>query len=300
MNSETYNPSDANKINRTYLDSIQIEMRILDAVKADISFSFCGREFSSPIMTPAFSHLHKEGADGLSQMEEYAAAASRLNIANFVGMEPDGMFEKVSTVCPGTIRIIKPYADHQLILKEIDFAREQGAIAVGMDIDHVFGKDGEYDIVDGITMGPVTTEDLKEYIAYAKLPFIVKGVLSVTDALKSKEAGASAILVSHHHGRVPFGIPPVKVLPKIREAVGNEMTIIVDCGIDDGYDAFKALALGADAVCVGRGILNPLVQNGTEGVIAKISEMNAQLMELMEYTNAHKLDEIDSSVIYLS
>ncbi|MDO4523193.1 MAG: alpha-hydroxy-acid oxidizing protein, partial [Eubacteriales bacterium] len=289
-----YDPADANAINREYLDSILVEMRIMDAVKADTTLEIFGKTFSSPIMTPAFSHLHQVGADGLTQMEEYSKAAAQLNVANLAGMESNDSFEKISAQCPGTIRIIKPYADKALVYREMEQAIALGAIAVGMDIDHVFGKLGEYDVVDGFPMGPVTTELLTEYVRAAKVPFIAKGVLSVTDALKCREAGCAAIIVSHHHGRIPFGVPPLMVLPEIRDAIGDDMKILVDCGIDDGYDAFKALALGADAVCVGRAMLEPLVKEGTEGVVKKLQEMNGQLMELMEYTNTKTLKDMDS------
>lgn len=64
-------------------------------------------------------------------------------------------------------------------------------------------------------MGPVLLEDLKEYVKIAEIPFVAKGVLSVQDAIKAKEAGCKAIVVSHHHGRIPFGIAPLQILPRI-------------------------------------------------------------------------------------
>ena len=92
------------------------------------------------------------------------------------------------------MRIIKPFADHNIILDEIRFAIKHGAIAVGVDIDHVPGTDGKYDVVDGIPLGPVTLSDLKEYVkAAGNIPFVAKGVLSVQDALKCKDAGCAAI-----------------------------------------------------------------------------------------------------------
>ena len=75
--------------------------------------------------------------------------------------------------------------------------------------------------------------------------------------------------------------------------------IFVDCHIDDGYDAYKALALGADAVSVGRGILPGLLKEGTEGVIKKVNKMNEQLSELMGYTNVRNVNEFDPSVLYI-
>ena len=292
---------DANVINRRYLDSLLVEMRVIDSVKPCLTTRIFGREFSSPIMMPAFSHLNKVGKNGRKPMEEYALAAKQLRLLNWAGMEPDEEYADIAAVDAPTVRIIKPFADHDIILEQIDFAVKHGAIAVGVDIDHIANKDGGYDVVDGHPLGPVMLADLKDYVKAARVPFVAKGVLSVSDALKARNAGCKAVLVSHHHGRIPFGIPPTAVLPRIKDALqGSGMMIFCDCGIDTGYDAYKALALGADAVAVGRGILAPLLKEGTEGVVRKIRQMNEQLSELMLYTGIKDTDSFDSSIIHPS
>jgi hypothetical protein len=292
---------DANVFNRSYLDSIHVEMRVIDAVEPSLKTTIFDEEFASPIMMPAFSHLNKVGKDGRKPMQEYARAAKELNTLNWVGMEPDEEYAEIAAEGARTVRIIKPFADHSIILNQIRFAIEQGAIAVGVDIDHVPGTDGKYDVVDGIPLGPVMLSDLKAFVkAAGTVPFVAKGVLSVQDAVKCKEAGCQAIIVSHHHGRIPFGIAPLMVLPRIKEALkGSGISIFVDCSIDSGYDAYKALALGADAVAVGRGILKPLLQQGSAGVKEKIQKMNEQLSELMMYTCVKDTRSFDASVLYL-
>lgn len=292
---------DANVFNRSYLDAIHVEMRVIDAVEPSLKTTIFSEEFASPIMMPAFSHLNKVGKDGRKPMQEYARAAKELNTLNWVGMEPDKEYAEIAAEGARTVRIIKPFADHSIILNQIRFAIEQGAIAVGVDIDHVPGTDGKYDVVDGIPLGPVMLSDLKAFVkAAGTVPFVAKGVLSVQDAVKCKEAGCQAIIVSHHHGRIPFGVAPLMVLPRIKEALkGSGISIFVDCGIDSGYDAYKALALGADAVAVGRGILKPLLQQGSAGVKEKIQKMNEQLSELMMYTCVKDTRSFDASVLYL-
>lgn len=290
---------DANVINRRYLDSLLVEMRVIDSVEPKLETEIFGRKFSSPIMMPAFSHLNKVGKDGRKPMQEYAEAAKELDLLNWVGMEPDGEFATIAEVGAPTVRIIKPFADHDLILEQIAFAENHGAFAVGIDVDHIAGKDGHFDVVDGLPLGAITQDDLKRYAISTKLPFIAKGVLSVTDALKAKDAGCKGIFVSHHHGRIPFGIPPTYILPDIKKALeGSGVTIFCDCGIDSGYDAYKALALGADAVAVGRGILAPLLKDGKDGVVKKVMKMNEQLKEMMMYTNVVDTKSFDSSVIH--
>lgn len=290
---------DANVINRQYLDSLMVEMRVIDAVEPRLDTKIFGRIFSSPIMMPAFSHLNKVGKDGRKPMIEYAKAAKELNLLNWVGMEPDDEYAAIAEVGVPTIRIIKPFADHDLIRSQIAFAEKHGAIAVGIDVDHIAGKDGRYDVVDGMPLGPITQADLHRYVASTSLPFVAKGVLSIDDAIKARDAGCRAIVVSHHHGRIPFGIPPTYILHDIKTALSDTgMAVFCDCGIDSGYDAYKALALGADAVAVGRGILAPLLKEGAEGVVKKVKRMDEELSEMMMYTGIADTHSFDSSVIH--
>ena len=292
---------DANVHNRVYLDNILVEMRVIDAVKPDLTTEIFGHKFSSPLTLAAISHLDKIYQDsGRSPMHEKAMAAKRANVLNWIGMESNQDYERITREAGLTVRIVKPFADHDRIIDELQFAQKLGAVAVGIDIDHVPGTDGNYDVVDGNKLGPITQDDLARYVASVDIPFVAKGVLSVTDALKAKKAGASAIVVSHHHGRLPFGLPPLQVLPEIIEALaGSGMTIFVDGSLMSGYDAYKALAMGADAVLIGRGILSELLNSGENAVIEKIDRMNEQLSELMMYTNVKDTKSFDPSVLHI-
>ena len=93
----------------------------------------------------------------------------------------------------------------------------------------------------------------REIVKLAGAPLILKGIMTVKGALTAKEAGAKAIVVSNHGGRVLDQCPSTaEVLPAIVEAVGQEMTVLVDGGIRSGVDVFKALAMGADGVLIAR------------------------------------------------
>ena len=287
-------------ITRHYLDSILIEERIIDAKKASLQTEIFGETFSTPIMMPAFSFLRTFVKERENAMVEYSRAAQELNMVNWVGMMENDEFADALATGARTVRIIKPFADHALIISQIRHSENLGAFAVGIDVDHVPGTDGGCDIVDGIELGPVNSADLKAFIKITSLPFIVKGVLSVSDARKAADAGAAAIVVSHHHGRLPFGIAPAQVLPQICRALkGSKTEIYADCGIDTGYDAYKLLALGAKAVSVGRGILRPLLKEGDDGVVQKVRKMNAELSELMFYTGIADTGSFDPSVLWI-
>lgn len=298
--SKNFNPADANAITRRYLDSILIEERLIDAVKASTKTTLFGHTYDSPIMMPAFSHLDEWVKNGKNSMVEYSAAAKNLNILNFVGMRENDKMNEIFDTQALTVRIIKPYRERKKIFDQIEYAKTHNAVGVGMDIDHIFGGQGDYDIVQGEPMAAQTMDMIREYVqAAAPLPFIVKGVLSVRDAVKCADCQVSAILVSHHSGRMPYAIPPLKVVPSIRKAVGSEMKIFVDCGISRGADVFKALALGCDGAAVGRAILPALKAEGREGVEKYIRKMNDELRLIMGFTGTPSVDKVDPSVLWM-
>jgi isopentenyl diphosphate isomerase/L-lactate dehydrogenase-like FMN-dependent dehydrogenase len=289
--------SDANEITERYMDSILIEERLIDSEKAELTTTFLGETFDMPVMTPAFSHLGNYNGRKYTGLEEYSMAARDLNILNFCGMMENDMFKRIIDTGAKTVRIVKPYADNGKVRDQFAFAEEVGAFAVGMDIDHIFGENG-YDVVVGEEMAAQTMEMLRSYVGSTKLPFVVKGVLSVSDALKCAEIGAKAIIVSHHHGRLPYAVPPMMVLPKIKEALsGKNVEIIVDCGIATGADVYKALALGANAAAVGRSMLPALENEGAEGVKKFLTGVGNELRFIMSCTGFSKVSDIDPSAL---
>ncbi len=298
LNMESYKRvSDANQITEKYMDSILIEPRYIDSVVADLKCSFFGEEFSMPIMTPAFSHLGIYNGREKTGLEEYSEAARDLGILNFCGMMENEQYKKIADTGAKTVRIVKPYADNGKVRDQMQYAESVGAFGVGMDIDHIFGDKG-YDVVVGEEMTYQTADMLRSYVEMVNIPFVVKGVLSVSDAVKCAEIGAKAIIVSHHHGRVPYAVPPMMALPKIREALKDkDVKIIVDCGIASGADVFKALALGADAAAVGRSMLPSLESSGTMGVSDFIKGIGDELRFVMGCTGFSTVSQIDDSVL---
>lgn len=122
--------------------------------------------------------------------------------------------------------------------------------------------------------------------------------MTVKGALKAKEAGAAAIVVSNHGGRVLDQCPPTaEVLPEIADAVGRDMKILVDGGIRSGVDVFKALALGADAVLIGRPYVTAVYGGAAEGVKALTDKLAAELEDTMAMCGAHSLEEITRDMV---
>ena len=290
-------PGDSKKITRAYFDDLKVEMRLIDSVEPDTTVRYFGHEFSSPVMTTALSHLGTFHQDWDSPMERYAKGAAQANVMHWVGMIENTEYERLTASGAKMVRIVKPYADEKKIIDQLKMAEETGAIAVGMDLDHTFTKNGNLDVVMGQKMAVKSREQLQAYAKATSLPFIIKGVLSVTDAVKCKEMGVDAIVVSHHGGRMPYAVPPLMVLPEIRKAVGDAMLIFVDCGIQSGLDAYKAMALGADGVCVGTHLV-PYIKESVDAVADRLQEMNAEMKGMMAYTNVPDCRSFDASVLH--
>ena len=288
-------PGDSNQITREYFDSLLVEMRHLDGALPETGLELFGEQFNTPVMTAALSHLGNVCENGMVQMAEGARLAGAVSWA---GMGDEKELEDITATGARTIKIIKPYVDNDYILQRIAHAEKCGVMAVGMDIDHAFSGKGKYDVVLGMEMRPKSLEEMKEFVKATKLPFVVKGVLSVKDAEKCLEAGVKGIVVSHHHGIIDYAVPPLMILPEIVRVVQKQIPVFVDCGIESGSDVFKALALGADAVCVGRALMGSLQVNGAEGVQEKIASLTEELAGIMARTGASDLSQIDPSVIW--
>lgn len=288
---------DSNAVTRAYFDEILVEMRHIDAVEPDTALELYGETFATPVMTAALSHLKgKDGeGDGMVQMAEGARQAGAVNWA---GMGDEAQFDAVAATGARSIKIIKPYADERLVLSRLERAEEAGALAVGMDLDHSFGGDGKPDLVLGFPMRPRTLREIEGYVRRTPLPFIVKGVLSAVDAQKCLDAGVRGIVVSHHHGILPSAVPPLMVLPEIVRTVGGKIPIFVDCGVMNGMGVFKALALGATAVSVGRPVMNAVLENGPQGAADVIRGVTRELAGAMARTASPDIRHIDRSVLW--
>jgi isopentenyl diphosphate isomerase/L-lactate dehydrogenase-like FMN-dependent dehydrogenase len=246
-------------------------------------------------MTAALSHMNKTHPDGMVEIARGAVAA---NAVMWSGMGDFSELEGIIATGARTIKITKPSADRDFLREKIAHAEKSGCIAIGIDIDHSFNGNGDYDNVFGTPLKAISLEELKDFVQMTQLPFIIKGVLSEADAYKCVDVGVKGIVVSHHHGIQQFSVPPLYILPRIKQAVGDDLKIFVDCGVNSGMDAFKALALGADAVCIGRALMEPLGKDGATGVKEKIEQMNRELATVMARTCSKDIGHIDPALIH--
>lgn len=168
------------------------------------------------------------------------------------------------------------------------FTRYAGAKGQGQSVAQMYAASAQ-------KIGP---EDVKRIKEMSGLPVIVKGVCCAEDAYKAMEAGADGIYVTNHGGREIDGSPAtIDVLPEVAKAVDHRVPIIFDSGVRRGSHVFKALALGADIVGIGRPYLYGLALGGPKGVESVINQLNEELVIDMQLTGCKTIEEIKHAKI---
>lgn len=268
-----------------------------------IELKLFGKKFAAPIFAGPVGAVNMHYGDKYNDLEYnniLVPACKEKGIAAFTG---DGMDPEVMKAAGAAIKAadgygvptIKPW-NKAMIDEKMEIVKAADAFAVAMDIDAAglpFLKNFQP------PAGSKSVEELKAIISAVGVPFIVKGIMTPKAALKAKEAGAAAIVVSNHGGRVLDQCPATaEVLESIAAAVDGSMKIFVDGGIRSGVDVFKALALGADAVMMARPFVNAVYKDGAEGVRALVDKLSAELADTMAMCGAYSLGEINRDMLF--
>jgi (S)-mandelate dehydrogenase len=139
----------------------------------------------------------------------------------------------------------------------------------------------------------ITWDDIAWLRNHWDRKLLIKGVLSVPDAERAASLGCDGIILTNHGGRqLDYCVAPFEMVPEICAAVGNRMTVIVDSGFRRGTDVIKALALGADAVMIGRATLYGLIAGGEPGVRRALEILTAEIDRAMGQLGVRTLDEL--------
>jgi 4-hydroxymandelate oxidase len=145
---------------------------------------------------------------------------------------------------------------------------------------------------------PLTWKEMEWLISLVKIPVLLKGILNAQDAEKAIQIGAAGIIVSNHGGRNLDTAPStIEVLPEIAEKVKKRIPVLMDGGIRRGTDVLKAIALGADAVLVGKPVCFGLACGGAEGVAKTLQILQDEFELAMALTGRATVKSIDRSVI---
>lgn len=157
----------------------------------------------------------------------------------------------------------------------------------------------ESEVFKGLLDGAATWADIPTLRQHTRLPLLLKGIMTPSDALKAIESGADGLIVSNHGGRVLDTQPAsIEALPRVAEAVAGRIPLLLDGGIRRGTDVLKALALGARAVLIGRPILHALAVGGATGVAHVLKLLRTELEIAMAQTGCPTLDAIGPDVIW--
>ena len=270
----------------------------------DVSFELFGRSFAAPIFAAPL------GAIDLHYGPKYKdpaynsiliKAAYDYGLAAFSGdgVDPAIMKSAVQDMIQVEgvgMPTIKPW-NKEAVFEKLDILNANKIFAAAMDVD---GAGLPFLKAMNPNAGSKSVAEMKEIIDYADMPFIIKGIMTPNGARKAVEAGAAAIVVSNHGGRVQGGVPSTaEVLPSIVEAVKGQTVIFVDGGIRSGVDVFRALALGADAVLIGRPILPLVYAAGAEGFKVYMDKIIAELKSTMTMCGAATLKDITRDKVWL-
>lgn len=290
------------RANLEALKQYRLNMRTLhDAKKPDTTCHLFNQKLATPVLAAPMTGTTYNMGGQISEKEFIEMIITGSREACSIGLSGDGAdptmyysgLEAIKSQDGWGIPIIKP-REQGVIAKMIKEAEASGAKAVGIDVD---GAGLVTMALKGQPVGPKTAQELKEIISATELPFIIKGIMTVDEAETAATAGAKAIVVSNHGGRVLDHTPgAAEVLPDIAKAVGDKITVLVDGGVRSGVDVLKLLALGADAVLVGRPLVIGALGGGAVGVRYIIEQYTAELKQAMILTGCRSLAEINSSV----
>ena len=313
---------------RAAFDSIMIRPRMMvDISNRDLSTTVLGQKIALPIM------LDPAGNHGVAHLEgelASARAAGAMDTIMVLSSHASRTLEEVAQAATGPIWFQQYFfKDRGLTLEMASRAEEAGYSALCLTLDakikpkrernirnnYVGGVSPNYAHLDLAThtwkfgadapAGPsdirdqaTTWADLDWLSANTKLPLVVKGIMVGEDGKRSAEHGAKGIIVSNHGARyLDTTLATIEVLPEVVQEVGGQAEVYMDGGIRRGTDVFKALALGARAVLVGRPLFWGLAVDGENGVRSVLAMLSDELEGTMGMCGRPTIDSIDAEVI---
>ncbi|MDY0374860.1 MAG: alpha-hydroxy-acid oxidizing protein [Desulfobacterium sp.] len=291
------------KANISALDSLKFNMRLIhDVTEPDTTTSLLGIDLALPVLAAPIGGVVFNMGGKVTEEEYIEGIIHGCRSKGILGCTGDGVppfihesgFEAIRRADGHGIPFIKPWEDQELNDK-FKKAEQTGAKIVGMDIDAA----GLITLRKmGRPVGPKTLDALKKIIAATPMRFILKGVMTPDEALLAVEAGADAIVVSNHGGRVLDHTPgAARVLAEIAERVKGKITILADGGVRTGGDVLKLMALGADAVMIGRPFSIACVGGLQQGVETFIDTIHQELKQTMVLTGTADLTRVTPAIL---
>lgn len=278
-------------------------MRLLHDVQApDTHVSVLGKRLAMPVLAAPIGGVSFNMGGGVSEEDYIEAVIGGCVEEGIIGCVGDGVPEFIHEAGYTAIKnhqgagipFIKPWEDQEWQLK-LEKALATNTDIIGMDVDAA----GLVTLkLMGRPVSPKPAEKLRQIIGKIPAQFILKGVMTVEDAEIAVDVGAHAIVVSNHGGRVLDHTPgAADVLPEISNAVKGKITILADGGVRSGADVLKLLALGADAVMIGRPISVAAVGGLKAGVIKYLQQIKSELTSAMVLTGTQSAADVQADIL---
>ncbi|MCS7163660.1 MAG: alpha-hydroxy-acid oxidizing protein [Thermodesulfovibrio sp.] len=291
------------KANVEALSKIKLNLSTIHDVKEpDTSIEIFGQNLSLPVMAAPITGTTYNMGGALTEdvyTQEVIAGSLMAGTLGWIGDGADPLMygSGINAIKQNNgkgIPIIKPRAQDEII-KRIRIAEDAGAIAVGVDID---GAGLITMALKGQPVSPKSPKEIEELVKATKLPFILKGIMTLREAEIAYNIGVSAIVVSNHGGRILDHTPGVaEVLPEITEKLKGKITIIADGGVRSGVDVLKLLALGADAVLIGRPVVVAIFGGGREGLKLYFENIKNELRQAMLLTGVASVKNVPKTIL---
>jgi len=294
--------------NRFGLDSFAFRPRVLVNVsKIDASTTFCGHRLRIPVMLAPIGSLQSiTPAGGVA----VAKAAEEFATINFVSSVTQPSLEEIAEASRSR-KIFQLYVQGDLHWVETLLRRvkQAGYSALCLTVDTAHYGHRERQMMDrwlppsrrGVGYeyrAALTWETLDVIREMAGMPFILKGVATVEDAVLAVEHGVSAIYVSNHGGRqLDHGRATIDMLPEIVDAVRGRADVLLDGGILRGSDVLKAIAMGARAVAIGKLQGWGLAAAGQSGLVRVLEILESEIVTTMALLGVTQLDQLTSSYL---
>jgi 4-hydroxymandelate oxidase len=297
--------------------------RLVDVSNVDMSVELFGKHYASPIVLAPVGDQQKINAGG-----ELATARAALRQASLMicSMMTNASISEITSVGGAYWFQLYPAANRGFMKKIMDDAKVAGCDTIVLTVDGPvrgnheasrwfrltrdrsqeqrqvrLGNFENFAGRKGIGDPSLSWDDLAWFRDYTSLNFVLKGIVTQEDAKLCRKYGMDGVIVSNHGGRQEgSGRGTLDVLPEIVKELKGRMPILMDGGIRRGSDAYKAIALGADAVCIGRPYLWGLGAYGQEGVDKCLKILNSELKRTMQFAGTPNLASINTETIYIN
>jgi 4-hydroxymandelate oxidase len=281
----------------------RLNMRLLhDVTDPQTAIEFLGKPLRLPFLAAPIGGVSFNMGGAISEQAYIEAVLGGCAATGTLGCVGDGVpdfihesgYAAIKALGGAGIPFIKPWKEDELEQK-IEKALAAGADIIGMDVDAA----GLITLkMMGRPVTPKSPQMLRRMIQELPAKLILKGIMTADDARIAVDVGAHAIVVSNHGGRVLDHTPGVaEVLPEIAAAVKGRITLMADGGVRSGADVLKLLALGADAVMIGRPVGVAAVGGLQEGVLKYLKQIESELIAAMVLTGTSNVTAVDATIL---